>query len=308
MDQRVLTGQGTPVSPIEQEFASYLATEQGLVQATVAREVAEVHRFLVHKFGRRPIVPGKIRAPDVAGFISHRAEHLSLNSARQATVALRAFFRFLRLRGDITTDLAGAVPAVARWRLAGLPKFIPASEVRKIIRQCDQSTIYGIRDYALILLVARLGLRSGEVAALTLDDINWDAGEILIRGKGLRRDQLPLPHDVGRALAMYLKRGRPASSSRKVFVTFRRPVRGIEREGVYCIIARAIDRAKLDTPTRGAHLLRHSLATDLLRRGAPMAEIAELLRHRHTETTALYAKVDVKALRALALPWPRACA
>lgn len=304
MDQRILTGRGDAISPIEQEFAAYLAQEQGLQQSTVAVRVAEVHRFLADKFGGRRVVPRKIRASDIARFVSQRAERLTPNSARLATCSLRGFFRFLFLRGEINVDLEASVPAVAGWRLAGLPKFITAAEVRKILRHCDQRTTTGLRDYAVVLLVARLGLRSSEVAALTLDDFNWDAGEVTVRGKGLRRDRIPVPPDVGRALVAYLKRARPACSSRSVFIRVHRPIRGMERGAIYGIISSAIRRAKLEPPSRGAHLLRHTLGTNLLNRGAPLTEIAELLRHRHTETTALYAKVDIKALRTLALPWP----
>jgi len=294
------------LSAVEQAFTVYLADEQGLAQVTVSDLVPRVHRFVRWKAGSGSFVPQKLRAADVTRYISERAAQVRPSTMRGEALALRHFFRFLRLRGDVTIDLVPVIPKIAGWKLAWLPKFISAAEVRQILRTCDRSTATGQRDYAMLILLARLGLRAGEVAAMTLDDIAWDAGEILVRGKGLRRDRLPLPHDVGAALARYLKEVRPRSLSRHVFLTTKGPLRGIAPAGVSGTVKRAILRSGIKTPSCGAHLLRHSLATDLLRRGAPMEEIAELLRHRHLETTAIYAKVDLVALRALAQPWPGA--
>jgi site-specific recombinase XerD len=220
--------------------------------------------------------------------------------------ALRSFFRFLRWRGDIVIDLASTVPRVADWRLSSLPKSLPAGEVERLIMSCRQATVTGQRDYTVLLLLARLGLRAGEVVALTLDDIDWDAGELKVRGKGGREDRLPIPRDVGRAMTVYLRHGRPRDcTTRRFFVRRKAPLRGFASSVAVCtIVRRALERAGIASPRKGAHLLRHSLATEMLRKGAPLAEIGEVLRHRLVDTTAIYAKVDLVALRALAPPWP----
>ena len=223
--------------------------------------------------------------------------------------ALRAFFRFLRLRGETTVDLASSVLSVADWRRARVPQWIPAAQVKQILRHCDQQTVVGQRDYTIVLLLARLGLRAGEVVGMTLDDIDWDAGDLVVRGKGGRQERMPLPRDVGKALATYVRHGRPACASRRVFICAKAPRQGFTSSVAVCtIVRRALMRAGLHPPSQGAHLLRHSLATEMLRRGASLAEIGEILRHRHPDTTAIYAKVDFKALRAIAPPWPGAAA
>lgn len=208
------------------------------------------------------------------------------------------------MRGEIGSDLAGAVPTVAAWRLSTVPKGIERGQVKRLLRSCDRRTAMGRRDYAVLLLLARLGLRAGEVAALTLDDIDWKAGEIIVRGKGPRLDRLPLPADVGEAVVAYLHQ-RPHCATRRVFVTVRAPIRELaDHRSVGCIVERGLTRAGLDPPRKGAHVLRHALASDMLRRGASLPEIGELLRHRRLDTTAIYAKVDLEALRALSRPWP----
>jgi site-specific recombinase XerD len=177
--------------------------------------------------------------------------------------------------------LAASVPTVANWRLATVPKYLTRQEVDRVLKACDRRTAVGRRDYAILLLLARLGLRAGEVVGLQLEDINWRAGDLLVRGKGLLHDRMPLPPEVGQALASYLRRGRPA-----------------------CPVRRALARADLHPPLQGAHLLRHSLATSMLRSGATLREIAEILRHQAVQTTEIYAKVDFESLRSLAHPWP----
>ena len=180
-----------------------------------------------------------------------------------------------------------------------------AEDVECLLHSCDRQTAKGQRDYAILLLLARLGLRAGEVVALTLDDLAWEAGELLVRGKGTRQDRLPLPHEVGEALVTYICEGRPPSPTRQVCIRARAPHRGFANsQGISTIVSRALDRAGLEPALKGAHLLRHSLATTLLQNGASLVEIGELLRHQHIETTRIYAKVDQPALRALALPWP----
>jgi integrase/recombinase XerD len=214
---------------------------------------------------------------------------------------LRALLRFLHVQGLIAEPLAAAVPAVARRR-EDLPRGLPAGQVRRLLESCDRSTPVGRRDYAILVLLSRLGLRGGEVAALELDDLDWRTGEVVIRGKGSRIDRLPLPGDIGQALADYLRHGRPRGFGRTVFVTVCAPVTAVSRGTINTVLARACIRAGM--PAVGAHRLRHTVASELLSRGAGLREIGQLLRHQHLGTTAIYAKVDQAALSRLALPWP----
>lgn len=214
---------------------------------------------------------------------------------------LRALLRFLHVQGLIAEPLAAAVPSVARRR-EDLPRGLAPSQVRLLLESCDRLTSAGRRDYAILVLLSRLGLRCGEVAALELGDVDWRAGELVIRGKGCRIDRLPLPGDVGEALVDYLRHGRPRGFGRTVFVTVCAPVTAVSRATINDLMGRACKRAGM---TRvGAHRLRHTVASELLSHGAGLAEIGQVLRHRDLGTTAVYAKVDRAALSRLALPWP----
>jgi site-specific recombinase XerD len=205
----------------------------------------------------------------------------------------------------VVRDLAAAVPIVANWSMASIPRAIGAEQVRRLLASIDRHTAIGRRDYAIVLLLARLGLRSGEVAFLELEDINWDAGQVSVQGKRGHRTALPLPADVGAAIAAYLRHGRPRSTGRRVFLRSKAPIRGFLGQcGVGSIVRHALHRAGIQAPTKGAHQFRHALATQMLRHGASLTEIGDALRHRSTQTTTIYAKVDLKALRTLALPWP----
>ena len=202
-------------------------------------------------------------------------------------------------------DLAQAVPTVPNWRLSILPKFMKAEDVDHLLQSVDRYTPQGQRDDAILLLLARLGLRAAEVVALTLDDLDWEAGELMVRSKGTRHHRLPLPHEVGEAVATYLCQGRPPVTTRRVFIRMRAPRRGVANsQGISTIVRRALEQAGLNPACKGAHLLRHSLATQRLQNGASLSEIGELLRHPNLETTRIYAKVDQATLRALAMPWP----
>ena len=238
-------------------------------------------------------------------FVQRQAPHLHLKRAKLLTTSLRSFLRYARYRGEVTLDLAAAVPIVANWSMSSIPRAIGADQVRQLLASLDRSTAIGRRDYAIVLLLARLGLRSGEVASLELDDIDWKAGQVSVRGKCGQRTALPLPPDVGKAIAAYLRHGRPRSTSRRVFLRARAPIRGFLGQcAIGSIIRHALQRAGIQAPTKGAHQFRHGLATQMLRRGASLTEIGEILRHRNPQTTMIYAKVDLKALRTLALPWP----
>jgi integrase/recombinase XerD len=293
---------------LEREFGQYLAVERGLSQATLKNSLPFVRSFLDDRFGGSSIVMKDVRAPDVTRFLLRKLHSVGPSRAKLMVGALRSFFRFLRWSGDIAIDLASSVPKVADWRLSALPKSLQADEVERLIRSCRRGTVTGQRDYTLLLLLARLGLRAGEVVALTLDDIDWEGGELTVRGKGGREDRLPLPREVGQAMATYLRQGRPQDcSTRRFFIRRKAPRRGFASSVAVCtIVRRALERAGISSPRKGAHLLRHSLATEMLRKGSSLAEIGEILRHRSVDTTAMYAKVDLTALQALAQPWPSA--
>ena len=290
---------------IECDFRRYLEEERGLSQATLRNYLPVVRSFLTERFGSDAIVLSEIGVSDVTRFVLRNARTMSCRRAQLITSALRGFFRFLLFRGDIASDLAASVPTVADWRLSELPKSLDPEEVERMLRNCDQGTAIGQRDYAVLLLLARLGLRAGEVVAMTLDDIDWEAGVITIRGKGARYDQLPTPQDVGEALVTYLRHGRPSCDTRRMFVRAKAPRRRFSgSSAIGDIVRRALARAGLDPIRKGAHLLRHSLATKMLQRGARLTEIGEILRHSTPNTTEIYAKVDLAALSALAQPWP----
>ena len=293
----------TALGRIEREFARHLVEERGLSQSTVGSYLPPIHSFLSEQFGTGPLLLNELGPADVTRFI---LRYFSSRRARSCMVtALRSFFRFLLLNGDITIDLADAVPRVAHWRLSGVPKSLPSEQIEQLLESCDRSGPKGQRDYAIFLLLARLGLRAGEVVALCLEDLDWRAGELTIRGKGSRQDRLPMPQDVGEALADYLHHGRPHCSTRRVFVRTRAPYRELADTSCVCtIFVRALKRAGLNPAFKGTHLLRHSLASEMLRRGASLGEIGEILRHRLPSTTEIYAKVDLEGLRTLAQPWP----
>jgi integrase/recombinase XerD len=291
------------LSRLLQDYERFLSAERGLARSTVVGYLAIVWRFLTGHFKNRPLHLQDLRPPDLHRFVLHEGRRVSRTHARTTVTTLRSFLRFLRQRGAIDTDLAAALPGVAQWRWAHLPKALPPAQVECLLRRCDRRTAAGQRDYAILLLLARLGLRGGEVRALTLDDVDWERGEILVRGKGPRCERLPLPKDVGTALVHYLRHDRPACATRTVFVRLHAPRHGLRLSGVCCVVRRALRRAGLNPAFKGAHLLRHSLATHMLRRGASLGEIGHLLRHRQPTTTQIYAKLDLDALRRIALPW-----
>jgi len=290
---------------MEQAYERFLVRERGLTSATVKNYLPTVHVFLTERFGTETIELERLVAQDANQFILRHAQHLSRTRAKLLVTALRSFLRFLYQRGDIPIDLASALLPVMHWRLSGLPKSLAPEQVNSMLDSCDRSTVIGRRDYAILLLLARLGLRAGEVVALTLDDLDWDKGIVTVPGKGQRREPLPLPHEVGEALVGYLQDGRPLCNTRCLFVRISAPHRGFTGAAAICdVVRRALARAGIDPPFKGSHMLRHSLATEMLRCGASLEDIGQILRHRHPETTQIYAKVDLEALRTLAQPWP----
>jgi len=295
----------SPRQRLTTNYGRYLLEERGLTQATVVNYVPFIDQFLAARFQKSSCKLSQLRARDVTDFVRSQVHKLSPGRAQLLVTALRSFLRYLRHQGTITTDLNACVPAVARWSFATLPKFLPAGTVQRVLDRNDRPTSIGRRDYAILLLLARLGLRACEIVALNLDDIDWDNARITIRSKGGRWAQLPLPTDVGEALAVYLRHGRSSCSCRRVFIRDRAPRIGFANSiAVSTLVMRALARAGVNSARKGAHLFRHSLATDMLRQGASLDEIGELLRHKSPNTTAIYAKVDLPALRPLALPWP----
>jgi site-specific recombinase XerD len=295
----------TPADQLHDTFRRYLRLERALAPATLVSYLGFAGEFLTARFGAGPVDLTSLCAADVTGFVQRRAATLRSKRVQVMTSALRAFLRFARYRGELPTDLAACVPAVASWSLSAVPRALPPGQVERVLAACNRQTAVGRRDYAILLLLARLGLRAGEIATLTLEDLDWQAGVLTVRGKGGRASQLPLPVAVGEALAAYLQDGRPRGASRCVFLRGRAPVVSFKGSpAIDSIVKHALARAGIDAPRKGAHQFRHSLACQLLRHGASLAEIGELLRHRSPQTTALYAKVDLAALAPLALAWP----
>jgi site-specific recombinase XerD len=287
-------------------YEEYLREQRALAPATIVNYVPFVHAFLEHRFGARATKLSCLSAADVVSFVRSQAPRLHRERAKLMTTALRSFLGYVRYCGEVNVDLAAAVPVVPHWSMTSIPRAIAPQQVRQLLASIDRRTATGRRDYAIVLLLARLGLRAGEVASLQLDDIDWNAGQLSVHGKSGHRNGLPLPADVGRAIAAYLKSGRPSSTSRYVFLRARAPACAF-RGGcaVGSIVRHRLQRSNIDAPTFGAHQFRHGLATEMLRGGASLGEIGDLLGHRHPQTTMIYTKVDIQALRKLAPPWPR---
>jgi site-specific recombinase XerD len=303
--EKIPPGRLTPIERVVQAFERYIRNERALSEAAVINYVPFVRKFLADRFGNGSVRLSHLRAGDVVRFTRRQAPRLHLKRAKLLTTALRSFLHYARYRGDITRDLAAAVPAVASWSMTSIPRAIPADAVRQLLASINRRTATGRRDYAILLLLARLGLRAGEVVRLEVDDIDWNAGSLRVQGKGGQHSDLPLPADVGAAIASYLQHGRPQSSNRRVFLRARAPLRGfLSQSAIGSLVRHSLARAGLKAPTNGAHQFRHALATEMLRHGASLAEIGEVLRHRSPQTTEIYTKVDLEALRALALPWP----
>lgn len=250
--------------------------------------------------------PGDLDAAGLRQFVLQQSRTTGWAATKSCTTALRMFLRFLIAEGRCRADLLGAIPVVAHWRLAALPRYLPVEDVERVIASCEPSSPVGIRDRAILLLLARLGLRAGDIVQMRLQDIDWKGAWLQVSGKSRRQTRLPLNQEVGDAIVSYLKKARPPVHHDALFVSCRAPFRPL---GSHCAVSvlvdRAIRRAGVTRPSRGAaHLLRHSLATSMLREGATLQQISVLLRHKSIETTQIYAKVDIDGLAQIAQPWP----
>jgi site-specific recombinase XerD len=294
----------TPAGELLDRFCRWLLAERGLRPGAARGYVASVRPFVTAHGGGGEAGLRALGAGDVTGFMVAESRRLAPKTVQRLATALRSLLRFWHLQGLTSGPLDRAVPRVANRR-PGLPRPLEPAQVQAMLDSCDRATAAGRRDLAMLTLMARMGLRAGEVAGLRLDDISWRAGEITVRGKGNRRDQLPLPPDAGGAMAAWLRDGRPATAlDRAVFTRIKAPHQGLTTGGVTMAVFAAGQRAGLGTIY--AHRLRHSAATSMLAAGAPLEEIGQVLRHRRLLTTAAYTKVDIEALRLLARPWPGA--
>lgn len=299
-------GDASQIQRVIGAFGEHLLDVQALSPATCRQYTPFAEQFLTERFADVNVELGELDAGDVVGFIRRQSSRLSPARAKCATIAMRSFLRYLRLRGDVVIDLAAAVPTVPNWSMTAIPRAIAPDHLRAVLDGCRRDTAVGCRDYAILLLLARLGLRAGEIVSLTLDSIDWGRGCVAVVGSKVgQRSELPLPADVGSAIAEYLQRGRPRSDCRRLFLRMSAPISGLgSQTSVSSIVGAAITRTGVNPPHRGAHQFRHALACEMLRQGASLTEVGSLLRHQHQKTTAIYAKVDFVALRPLSLAWP----
>jgi site-specific recombinase XerD len=296
----------TPQLQIFAEFGNYLRTERGLTAKTIEHHLPTIRRFLLEVCPAGASDLGSFDQEDVVRYVERHAQDGSPKSAKLMCWSLRAFLRYLHHMGLNPRALTSCVPSIRQWNLVGLPTSLSAVQVQQALDSCDRATAVGLRDFAILMMLAKLGLRANEVATLTLDDIDWRSGDMLVRAKGRQRARMPIASDVGAAIAAYLQAGRPTSSCRQLFLRSLAPHTGFASASAITMIAKtALERAGIQgCAHRGAHIFRHSLATELLRSSATLSEIGHLLRHTSHDTTRIYAKVDVQALRALSLPWP----
>jgi integrase/recombinase XerD len=296
----------SPVDRLVAEYCDYLLRERGLTAGSVAHLERVAGLFLAERSVPLEDSLRRLSTSEVTGFVVAQCGPggRSGASAKTLTTGLRSLLRYLHLVGLIERPLVQAVPRAAGWRLSSLPQPLDTGHVARLLLSCDQATPVGRRDLAILVLLARLGLRAGEVARLCLEDIDWRAGEVMVHGKGSTSERLPLPHEVGERLVSYLRQGRPPVEFREVFVSMHAPLRPLSPLAVTHVVATACKRAGVE-PVH-AHRLRHTLASELLRAGTPLAQIAPILRHASVATTAIYAKIDRDALSVLARPWPLA--
>ena len=298
--ERPVARASSPSDVLLASFRGYLLKERGLVPRTADAYVAYARRFLDSLSPDDPLAG--LTAHAVTESVLHEATAVSAGAARHFVTAVRSFLRFCLIEGVLETDLSPAALAVSDRGRSSLPKRISRADARALLGSCDRQRAVGRRDYAVIITLLRFGLRASEVAGLTLDDIDWRRAELVVHGKGGREDRLPLPADVGAAIAAYLRRGRPSSTRREVFLRTLAPIGPLGRGGVSAIVRRACGRAGIAAV--GAHRLRHTAACEMVSAQVPLAQIGQVLRHRSLQSTALYARVDLDQLRLLAQPWP----
>ena len=293
-------------SPISDRFASWMRRHRGVAPSTTVRYQRMLQPFL-DELGEDP---SRFTVTDIRGYVIKRLGAVGRGETRGAVSPIRAFLRFLVAEGRVHSGIQDCVPTVPQWRLSSLPRYLEAADVERVVRSCDLTTGHGLRDHAILLLLVRLGLRAGDIVRMRLDDIDWHGGALRVRGKGRREVRLPLPQDVGDAVLVYLEHGRPKADIDRLFLTVYAPRRPFASSATVSDIVRfALERAGIkDPPSRGAHLLRHSAATAMLRAGGSLDTIATVLRHRSPDTTAYYAKVDVAMLQQVAQPWPGSAA
>jgi site-specific recombinase XerD len=289
-------------APLVSEYGAWMRERRGLVETTIARSLTVVEALLGTVAGD----PARFDAAGVRRFVLGYLRQHAPASAGCVTTIVRCFLRWLVVTGRCVTDITEAVPKVPTWQLARLPRFLPDDDVERLIAACDRKSLVARRDRAMLLLLARLGLRASDVVGLRCGDIDWERGRLRVAGKGRRETRLPLPQDVGDAVLEYLKAERPSAATDRVFLTAHPPIHPISSNGLRSVVCRAFERAGVRAPSCGTHILRHSLATRLLREGSTLDTIGALLRHRDVDTTAIYAKVDVALLLQVAQPWPGA--
>jgi len=287
---------------VAHNFGNYLSEERALARRTIINRETVVIAFLARKFGKRSINLSNIRAEDLIGFVQQETARRR-NSIKTVETSLRSFMRYLLVTGRLNRDLSVAIPSAPNRRYASIPRSLAADHVKRVLASCNKQTRAGRRDYAILLLLARLGLRAGEVESLRLDDIDWITGTLTVDGKGGKVRQLPLLHDVGKAISVYLRKDRVSSPDRRIFQHVAAPHTGLSRS-VGGIVRFALERAGVQSTSKGSHQFRHTIGTQLLAKGASLAEIGEVLRHESPDTTFIYTKVDLGALRPLARRWP----
>jgi site-specific recombinase XerD len=280
---------------------------RGLREQTLRGYERLVRLFVRAALGEDPIDPARLSSSDVVGFVAAMRGRFSARSMKAVGTALRSFFRFLHVEGLCEERLEGAIPTVAHWRLSTLPRCLSDEQLERVLASLDASGPCGHRDRAIVVCLTSLGLRPGEVANLRLEDIDWRGGSVRLRERKTRRGAVvPLPRKAGRAIVAYLREERPRTDERRVFVQHLGAGRGrlLSSNAVSAVVVRALRRAQIDTPLAGAYVFRHTVASRMVRRGASLKEVADLLGHRSLDTAAIYAKLDLTALREVALPWP----
>jgi len=295
----------TSIQKIIDSFGQYLLDEKGLSNKTFVQYAPTIEIFLTRCFTNERVKLSILTGQNVIDFVQYQGTHLGVARMKVTTNALRSFFRYAVYHDNINASMIDSVPTVASWSMTDIPKAISQEHIQAVLASCDRGTSIGKRDYAIFMLLVHLGLRSGEIVSLTLDSIDWDLGSISVTGKGGQNTNLPLPEEVGEAIADYLQYGRPKCHDRALFLRALAPRQKLgAQQTIATIVYAAVKRAGINTPSRGSHQFRHALASNMLCLGASLTEIGSILRHKHSKTTNIYAKVDLNTLKSLSMPWP----